>query len=62
MLGSAKGTSRPCGADRRANALRWALLVLSPALGGCSSSIADLPIVGQRPIAALPKERAISGS
>jgi hypothetical protein len=45
-------------ADRRANALAVGLLVLSAlALAGCSSSIADLPLVGTPADApARPKE------
>ena len=52
------GTSRPVPVDRKTSALAVGLLLLSAlALGGCATSIADMPIVGTPADApARPKE------
>ena len=52
------GTSRAVPADRKTSALAVGLLLLSAlALGGCATSIADMPIVGTPADApARPKE------
>jgi hypothetical protein len=52
------GTSRPVPVDRKISALAVGLLLLSGlALGGCATSIADMPIVGTPADApARPKE------
>jgi hypothetical protein len=39
------GTSGRMSGDRKMNALA-AVLLLAPALGGCSTSIAELPLIG----------------
>ena len=47
QLGEVRTSGRMMSADRKMNALTLAAgLLLALALGGCSSSIADLPLIG----------------